>query len=146
MPEIRFAQTDAEIAACFATIHFLRPHLIEAEFVPRVRRQQTQGYQLLYIAEEEGGHAGDVAACAGFRFIDMLYSGRQLYIDDLITRPTSRKSGYAGQLLDWLIAHARETNCDQVHLDSGYQRNDAHRLYLNKGFVLASHHFSIPLK
>ena len=141
MPEILFAKTDAEIAACFPTFKFLRPHLVEAEFVPRVRKQQTQGYAILYIAEQ----VGDVAACAGFRFIDMLYSGRQLYIDDLITRPTSRQSGYAGQLLDWLIAHARETHCDQVHLDSGYQRNDAHRLYLNKKFLLASHHFSIVL-
>jgi len=141
MPEILFAQTDAEIAACFPTFKFLRPHLVEDEFVPRVRKQQAQGYAVLYIAEQ----VSDVAVCAGFRFIDMLYSGRQLYIDDLITRPTSRQHGYAGQLLDWLIAHARETGCDQVHLDSGYPRNDAHRLYLNKTFLLAAHHFSIVL-
>ena len=35
---------------------------------------------------------------------------------------------------------------DAVTLDSGYQRLAAHRLYLNKGFNLSSHHFSKQIK
>ena len=35
----------------------------------------------------------------------------------------------------------KEKECKQVHLNSGCQRNDAHRLYLNKGFDLVSLHF-----
>ena len=34
---IRFAQTDADIQSAFPVVVQLRPHLIEAEFVERVR-------------------------------------------------------------------------------------------------------------
>ncbi len=39
----------------------------------------------------------------------------------------------------------REQGCNAVHLDSGYQRHAAYRLYLNKGFVLSSHHLALKL-
>jgi hypothetical protein len=47
-------------------------------------------------------------------------------------------------LLNWLTEEARQLNCDQIHLDSGVglDRADAHRLYLNAGMVIASHHFA----
>ena len=35
---------------------------------------------------------------------------------------------------------------DQVHLDSGPQRHDAHRLYLNHGFKIIGHHLALNLK
>ena len=34
-------------AECFAVMRQLRPHLVEAEFLERVRMQWRQGYQLL---------------------------------------------------------------------------------------------------
>lgn len=34
----------------------------------------------------------------------------------------------------------------QIQLDSGLQRHDAHRLYLNYGFKIIGHHFSLDLK
>jgi len=37
---VRLAETDEEIARAFPAMHQLRPHLEEAEFVPRVRRMQ----------------------------------------------------------------------------------------------------------
>ena len=45
--------------------------------------------------------------------------------------------------MDWLKCHARENECEQIHLDSGVQRFPAHRFYLREGFDIASHHFSI---
>jgi hypothetical protein len=41
-----------------------------------------------------------------------------------------------------VIGVAKEKGLKTVALDSGYQRLDAHRLYLNKGFTLNAHHFS----
>jgi len=86
-----------------------------------------------------------VVAAAGYRILEFLAWGRVLYIDDLITLPEKRGAGYAGALMDWMIDHAREQRCDEIHLDSGYQRHDAHRLYLNKGLQLGCHHFSMKL-
>ena len=41
--------------------------------------------------------------------------------------------------------HAREHGCDMLHLDSGVQRFDAHRFYLNKRMMLGAHHFNIDV-
>jgi GNAT superfamily N-acetyltransferase len=138
---ILHATFDAEIASLFPVFKALRPHLVEAEFVARVRRQQAEGYRLSYLRDAEGA-----VAAAGYRRLEFLAWGRVLYVDDLITLPEKRGAGYAGALMDWLIAHAREQGCDELHLDSGYQRHDAHRLYLKKGLQLGCHHFSMKLK
>jgi len=137
---LQYATTDTEILACFPPIKALRPHLEESEFVSRIRRQLEQGYHLVYRATE-----GQVHSVAGFRFHDTLAWGRIIYIDDLVTLPESRGKGHAGVLLDAIIALAREQNCDAVHLDSGPQRHDAHRLYLNHGFRIGAHHFNCDL-
>jgi len=138
--EIFIADSDADIAACFPVFHALRPHLAQPDFLSRVRRQQEQGYRILALRSD-----GAIRSVAGFRLAEFLAWGKVLYLDDLATLPGDTGQGYAGALLDQLIALARESDCDAVHLDSGYTRHAAHRLYLNKGFRLASHHLSLEL-
>jgi GNAT superfamily N-acetyltransferase len=135
------AETDDQIMRCFPLMKVLRPHLEETKFLAAVRQQQTQGYHLLFVESD-----GTVKSAAGYRIQAFLAWGKCLYIDDLITLPGATRQGLAGQLLDWLIDHARAEECDSVHLDSGYQRHHAHRLYLNKGFTLNCHHFAIDLR
>lgn len=55
----------------------------------------------------------------------------------------TRRRGFAGALLDWLLNEARRLGCDQFHLDSGVQaeRKDAHRLYFNKNMRISAYHF-----
>jgi GNAT superfamily N-acetyltransferase len=137
---IQHAETDNLIQKCFPALKVLRPHLDEATFVEKVRRQQAQGYRLLCLEIEN-----EIKSAAGYRILEFMAWGKVLYIDDLITLPTEKRKGYGGQLLDWLIAHAKTEDCSEVHLDSGYHRNDAHRLYLNKGFDLNCHHFALKL-
>jgi len=140
MHQIRFAQTEKEIAACWEVVHTLRPHLQQPGFVQQVKEMQGEGYHLLYLAEKER-----VAAFAGYRNLHSLFAGRFIYVDDLCTLPDCRGKGYAGALLDYIHQLARETGKTQVILDSGFQRHDAHRLYLRKGYQLAAHHFSYKL-
>lgn len=92
----------------------------------------------------DAGTAGDAVAVAGFRIGHNLAWGRFLYVDDLSTLPGARGRGHAGALLEWVLAEARVQRCDEVHLDSGVQpeRWDAHRLYLNHGYAITSHHFA----
>ena len=136
--EIFIAESDKELRECFSVFKVLRPHLNEEKFLPQVRRQQEQGFQVLALK-----HDGDVKSAAGFRFAEYLAWGKVLYIDDLITLPEEKKQGFAGQLLDWLIAHAQSQKCDGLHLDTGYARHDAHRLYLRKGLQLNCHHLAL---
>ncbi|MEO6966071.1 MAG: GNAT family N-acetyltransferase, partial [Acidobacteriaceae bacterium] len=85
----------------------------------------------------------DAVAAAGFRILHQLWTARMLYVDDLVTVPEHRSSGYAGLIFDWLVAEARREGCEQLHLDSGHQRFDAHRFYLKHGMILNAHHFTM---
>lgn len=136
--QIFITHTDEQIQACFPAFGILRPHVKQELFLSQVRRQQAQGYQILALQ-----HEGEIRSVAGFRLTEFLAWGKVLYIDDLSTLPGERGQGFAGLLLDWLIQHAQENSCRGLHLDSGYARNAAHRLYLNKGLQLNCHHFAL---
>jgi GNAT superfamily N-acetyltransferase len=128
-----------QIRSCYKVMLQLRPHLInEHAFIEQVQRQIAEGYRLACCQEN-----GKITAVAGFRFLEFLAWGKVLYIDDLITNSEVRKNGHGGKLLKWIIEQAKLMNCDQVHLDSGPQRHDAHRLYLNNGFKIIGHHFAL---
>ena len=81
-------------------------------------------------------------AIAGFREEHKLVSGKTIYIDDLSTLASHRGRGLGGRLLDFIHTLARQQGKDGVYLDSGHQRHDAHRLYLNKGYTITAHHFT----
>lgn len=139
---IRLAESDADIARCFSVMSQLRPHLVETEFVSRVRAQQQEGFHLAFAVDETDA----VRSVAGFRILNLLFSGKTCYVDDLITDSTHRSKGYGDQLFDWLVAKARALGCHHFSLDSGTQRVDAHRFYLRKRMVISSFHFQLPLK
>lgn len=139
---IAVATTQEEIRRCFPVMHELRTHLVdEKEFMKRVVRQQKQGYQLAFLEAE-----AKVRAVAGYRFLESLFSGKNLYVDDLVTRDADRSRGYGGQLLDWLVDLARTNRCETLELDSGVQRFDAHRFYFSKRMSISSYHFRIKVQ
>lgn len=141
MTTISLAETDDQIRRCYPVMAELRPHLVEKEFVERVRRQQKEsGYQLAFVEE-----FGAVRAVAGIRIAEFLAWGRILYVDDLVTASAERSRGHAQALFDWLIARAKASGCAQLHLDSGVQRFDAHRFYLRQRMSITSHHFSLTV-
>ena len=140
MPHVQLAETDADIHRCFPVIAELRPHLVEAQFVERIRRQQGEsGFQLAFV--EDAG----VKSVAGFRIAEFLAWGKILYVDDLISTSAERSKGHGKLLLDWLVARARTAGCAQFHLDSGVQRFEAHRFYLRERMIISAHHFSLNL-
>jgi GNAT superfamily N-acetyltransferase len=138
---ITFIKTPEDIAKAFEAMKELRPHLKDkASFVEQIQKQQNQAYFLGILEGDQ------TAACLGFRLMTTLAWGNIMYIDDLVTRAQSRGKGYAGELLMYAIAQAGAFGCDQIHLDTGYTRHDAHRVYLQHGFKMNSHHLSLDLK
>ncbi|HVX51493.1 MAG TPA: GNAT family N-acetyltransferase [Chitinophagaceae bacterium] len=133
---VQIAKTEADILKCWEVLSVLRPHLKKETFVATVQEMMHEGYVLVFI--EEGGKA---VSAAGYRYLQYLYIGKHYYIDDLSTLEEARGKGYGGMLLDYVSREAKKNNLAAVTLDSGYTRNTAHRLYLNKGFKLAAHHF-----
>jgi GNAT superfamily N-acetyltransferase len=134
--QIKTATRPEEILLCWDAMHALRPHLARETFVETVTEMIGTGYHLAYI-EEDGRAAGAV----GYRFLHILFHGKHIYVDDLTTLPTARRKGYGRALLEHVFRIAAERGLNAVVLDSGPQRHDAHRLYLNAGFILSSYHF-----
>ncbi len=139
--QIKRLSTDDELLQSFPVMNVLRPHLGKENYVDKIRRQQEQGYHLVAVIDP----AEEISALAGYRFAEFMAWGKVLYLDDLITDPGKLKRGYASALLDWLEEEGKRNGCDELHLDTGHQRLDAHRLYHKKGWQINSHHMSKEL-
>ncbi len=138
--EIKKVNSSDELLNCTEVIHELRPHLKGKNLVALFKQMQTEKFEIAVVEMNN-----KVVAFIGFRYLTFLYSGKTLYIDDLCTLPAYRGKGCASKLLDYALQEATKNNIDAVTLDSGYHRHKAHQLYLNKGFILGSHHFHLQL-
>ena len=139
--EVQVCKTKEDILKCRDAVLELRPHIPKDDFVAMVSNMIEEGYQLAFIEKD-----GKAAAAVGYRYLQFLYNGKHIYIDDLSTLPSYSGKGYAGKLLDFVEAEAKTKGYKAVTLDSGHHRTNAHRLYLNKGFAIVAHHFSKTLK
>jgi GNAT superfamily N-acetyltransferase len=135
--ELRHARSDAEIAACFAVLKQLRPHIAdEAELLARVRRQQDGGYHLLAAWRN-----GEVIGAAGYRLQENLISGRFVYVDDLVVLDGERRGGIGARLLDEVARLAKEAGCGRLTLDTGLDNALAQRFYFRWGLLSSALHF-----
>ena len=138
----RHAETDAEIAACFPTMHELRPHLADAtELVERVRRQHDEaGYRLL--AAWRGQAA---VGLAGYRVQEMLVAGRFIYVDDLVVLSTERRGQLGARLLDAVSNEGKRLGCPRLVLDTAIDNSLGQRFYFRYGMLARALRFSKPL-
>lgn len=138
--DIQVAKSPAEVDLCYPVMAQLRPHLSLEQFRAAVARMRGEGYTLAYIP------VGGAAACvAGFRLMELLSTGRILYIDDLATCEMHRSQGYGSAMLAWLRGRAEVEQCRFIELDSGANRTEAHRFYAREGLESVALHFSLPL-
>ena len=133
--EIKKATT-SDIEKLIPALLELRPHRSAEDLRKMVPILFDEGFEIIYIGDEELAYA-----VAGFRTLNFLWSGKTLYLDDLITHSQHKRKGYAGTLLDWLKIYARGNDYDHFSLDSGFSRKEAYKLYLNAGLEVESIHF-----
>ena len=88
----------------------------------------------------------EVVGVAVYRLYENTFSGRQLYVDDLVTDESKRSTGVGRELLGYLERKARSLGFDNLSLDSGTQRTQAHKFYYREGMVATSFHFGKKLK
>jgi GNAT superfamily N-acetyltransferase len=137
---LTLAQTDEEIEACFPVMAELRPHLRREDFLKTIRGMERDGCKLAFLSD-----GGRILAVAGYRIKRMLCCEPFLYVDDLVTTSSERSRGHGATFLAWLMDRAREEGCTQLHLDSGVQREDAHRFYKRNGMAISGFHFRIDV-
>ncbi len=140
MPRIHLAESDAEIDRCFEVMRQLRPKLVREDFVGVIRMQQSEGYKLAFLEHEER-----IVTVAGFRVQHVLWSGKTLYVDDLVTDESARSQGHGEAMLQGLIEWAREAGCVTFSLDSGTHRLETHAFYFRHGLRITDFHFQLPL-
>jgi GNAT superfamily N-acetyltransferase len=138
---VRNLTTDEDILAARRVMRQLRPQIAEEAYLVTVRRMMlTDGYLQAAVFEDD-----NVVAVAGYRFMEMLYAGKTLYVDDLNTDETRRSRGHGKSLMNWLKREAKERGCVQLQLDSGVQREKTHRFYFREGLTINCYHFRIAL-
>lgn len=134
---IEHAETDAQIAATYDVMSQLRPHITPEAYVPLVRAMMaSDGFRLAALTD-----GGEVRAVAGYRYMNMLYCGRLLYLDDFVTDERVRSRGYGARLLGWLKDEARREGCAELQLISHVRREQAHRFYFREGLGMECFHF-----
>jgi GNAT superfamily N-acetyltransferase len=138
---IAHAETDEQIAATFDVMQQLRPHLERRQYGPTIHSlMASDGLKLLALSDD-----GVVKAVATYRVMNMLYCGRLLYIDDLVSDEHSRSRGYGTQLIAKLRNLGRQLGCSEIQLISRTTLEHAHRFYFREGFGIECFHFRAKL-
>jgi GNAT superfamily N-acetyltransferase len=139
---IKRAETDADIRRCYPVMKALRPNLADADdLLARAGRMRRESGWRLIFAEI----AGEPVAAASFRVAEYIYSGKTLYVDDLIALESHRGTGVAEALMAFMEQTARTEGCETFSLDSGTHRLPAHRFYHRLKMGISSFHFQKKL-
>lgn len=135
-------QSDEAIDATRAVMLQLRPHLDPDGYRETVRSlMASDGYAL--VAAVSGT---TILAVAGYRVMTMLYCGKLLYVDDLVTDERYRSRGAGRAVITWLKREAQTLGCDEIHLDTKITRERAHRFYFREGLGITCFHFAGPVR
>jgi len=118
----------------------LRPQL-PPDYAKKMRRVFAGGGRLCVAAR-----GGAVVGVAVYRIHENTFDGVQMYVDDLVTDEACRSEGVGEALLGHLARLARAAGGQTLTLDSGTQRQRAHRFYFRQGMTITSFHFSKPLR
>ena len=130
----------------------VRPDLLAAsEFVHRQLRPQIPSDYAGRMGEVFASGAemavalvdGAVAGITVFRVLEKTYSGRELYCDDLVTDERRRSTGVGHALIAYMEQLVRDRKCDKFTLDSGTQREEAHKFYFREGMTVTAFHFTM---
>ena len=113
----------------------LRPHL-PSDYAARMRQVFAGGAEMVVALVD-----GNVAGITVFRILEKTHSGRDLYCDDLVTDEKRRSTGVGRALMQYMEGICRERACDTFSLDSGAQRQQAHKFYFREGMTITSFHF-----
>jgi GNAT superfamily N-acetyltransferase len=79
---------------------------------------------------------------AVYRMVERTFSGREMYCDDLVTDETRRSTGVGHALMEHMRSLCAGRRVDAFTLDSGVQRNQAHKFYFREGMTVTSFHFT----
>ncbi len=102
----------------------------------RLHRQLVEIETYPHLAIVVAEHQGHLHATSMLAVIPSLAMGGRPFgvIEHVVTLASSRGRGYAQAVITHALALAWQRNCYKVMLLSGFNRPEAHKLYLKLGF------------
>jgi GNAT superfamily N-acetyltransferase len=113
----------------------LRPQL-PMEYARKMQRVFAGGGRMCVAVRGEA-----VVGVAVYRIHENTVDDIQMYVDDLVTDDEQRSQGVGNALMSHLQQLARAAGCAKFTLDSGTQRQQAHKFYFREGMVVTAFHF-----
>jgi GNAT superfamily N-acetyltransferase len=114
---------------------------LPADYEGKMKRVFAGGARMCVAAEGDA-----VRGVAVYRITENTFEGLHLYCDDLVTDERARSTGVGRALMEHMQKLARAAGCEAYTLDSGTQRQQAHKFYFREGMVVTSFHFRKPLR
>ena len=114
---------------------------LPADYEGKMKRVFAGGARMCVAAEGDA-----VRGVAVYRITENTFEGLHLYCDDLVTDEGARSTGVGRALMEHMQKLARAAGCEAYTLDSGTQRQQAHKFYFREGMVVTSFHFRKPLR
>jgi hypothetical protein len=111
------------------------------DYEGKMKRVFADGARMCVATEGEA-----VLGVAVYRIYENTFEGLHLYVDDLVTDESRRSRGVGRALMEHLQGLAHAAGCEAYTLDSGTQRQQAHKFYFREGMVVTSFHFRKPLE
>jgi GNAT superfamily N-acetyltransferase len=131
---------NADLLGAAESVHRqLRPQLPQA-YADRMKTIFAGGARMAVALVD-----AKVAGITVYRIMEKTFTGRELYCDDLVTDEKRRSTGVGHALMVYMEKVARDAGCDYLALDSGTQRQQAHKFYFREQLPITSFHFSRKL-
>ncbi len=113
---------------------------LPADYAGKLARVFAGGGRMCVAADGER-----VVGIAVYRISENTFAGVNMYVDDLVTDERDRSRGVGHALLTHLERVARDAGCENLRLESGTHRQQAHKFYFREGMVITSFSFTKPL-
>ncbi|WP_257536003.1 GNAT family N-acetyltransferase [Metabacillus litoralis] len=111
----------------FPIMKQLRTDLTQETYLELLEEMRKDGYSLFALYKDN-----QIVSLAGLSWRVNFYNKRHVFVYDLVTDHAHRSYGYGEKLLSYIHNWAKENGAAYVALESGIQRNHAHRFYENK--------------
>ncbi|MHA6260792.1 GNAT family N-acetyltransferase [Sporosarcina sp. CAU 1771] len=111
----------------FPVMNQLRTDLNEETYLELLNEMMKDGYLLYGLYKDK-----QIVSLVGFSLRVNFYSKRHVFVYDLVTDSAYRSYGFGEKLLNYIHKWAKENDALYVALESGVQREAAHRFYEKK--------------
>lgn len=141
--EIRTVTREEDLVICKNIILAFSKNVKEENFLKEmINLIRNESLYILYMYDEQ---CNKVAAFMNYRYMRTLRSGLIISVDDLCTAPGYRGKECGSVLMEYVKKKAIACGINSVHLDSGIPLHLAQCFYLNNGYDLERHHFTMAI-